>query len=82
MDIEEIRKSLLETVDTGDEKLLRVLHSVVLSHTNTYELEQWQKDELDRRSKSNEPDIPWEEVKRKIRANHIAKYPNGNSNKD
>jgi len=79
MDMEEVRQSLLATIESGDEKLLRLLHSIVLAHTNTYELEQWQKDELERRSKSNVPGISWEEVKQKIRANHKAKYPNGHT---
>jgi hypothetical protein len=51
--MELIRQSLLATIESDDEKLLRLLHSIVLAHTNTYELEQWQKDELGRRPKSS-----------------------------
>ncbi len=71
IELPEIRKSLLETVETcEDENLLRLLYSIMISHT--YELEQWQKDELERRSGADEESIPWEEVKKRIRARYYS----------
>ncbi len=86
MKIAETKKALQESIDSGDEQLLQILHYTANTykrqHEKPYELTDWQKEELDTPSTVNEPNITWEEAKRKIRANHIAKYPNGNSNKD
>lgn len=82
MEIEEIRKSLRETIDTADEKLLRLLHNIVLAHTNTYELTQWQKDELNRRSEADEEGLSWEEVKQRIRSGHQARINRDHSEND
>jgi hypothetical protein len=70
MGLAETKKQLLETINTcDDEKLLRVIHSILLS--NTLELEQWQKDELDKRLKVNNESIPWDVVKERILARHL-----------
>lgn len=69
MGLAETKKQLLKTIDTcDDEKLLRVIHSILLS--NTLELEQWQKDELDKRLKANNESISWDMVKERILARH------------
>lgn len=72
MKIAEIKKALQESIDSGDEQLLQILHYTAnaykCQHEKPYELTDWQKEELDRRLLANEPTIPWETVKNRIKA--------------
>lgn len=71
MKITEIKKALQESIDSGDEQLLQLLHFTANAYKkqneSTYILADWQKEELDRRMVANEPSIPWETAKDRIR---------------
>lgn len=73
MKITEIKKSLQESIDSGDEYLLQMLYATAAAYKkqherdNSYGLSQWQKDDLDTPSTVNEPDVSWEEAKKIIR---------------